>query len=65
MVRLAPEPNSPLAEALLDEQLIVIDLLFADGGGILWMQQMRGEMEATARLEFRLESSMALPRCEG
>ncbi len=45
---LAPELDSPLAEALLDEELIVPDLLFAEVGNILWKKQMRGEMEAAA-----------------
>jgi predicted nucleic acid-binding protein len=44
---LAPEPDSALAEALLDDDLIVPDLLYAEVGNILWKQQMRGEMEAT------------------
>ena len=45
---LAPEPDSPLAEALLDEDLIVPDLLFAEVGNILWKKQLRGEMDAAA-----------------
>ncbi len=45
---LAPEPDSPLAEALLDNELIVPDLLFAEVGNILWKKQQRGEMDATA-----------------
>ena len=44
---LAPEPDSALAEALLDDDLIVPDLLYAEVGNILWKKQMRGEMEAT------------------
>jgi predicted nucleic acid-binding protein len=44
---LAPEPDSTLAEALLDDDLIVPDLLYAEVGNILWKKQMRGEMEAT------------------
>ena len=43
---LAPEPDSPLAEALLDDELIVPDLLFAEVGNILWKKQMRAEMDA-------------------
>ncbi len=43
---LAPEPDSPLAEALLDDDLIVPDLLFAEVGNILWKKQLRGEMDA-------------------
>ena len=45
---LAPEPDSPLAEALLDDELIVPDLLFAEVGNILWKKQLRGEMNAAA-----------------
>ena len=45
---LAPEPDSPLAEALLDHELIVPDLLFAEVGNILWKKQLRGEMNAAA-----------------
>ncbi len=41
---LAPEPDSPLAEALLDDELIVPDLMFAEVGNILWKKQLRGEM---------------------
>jgi predicted nucleic acid-binding protein len=41
---LAPEPDSPQAEALLDDELIVPDLLFAEVGNILWKKQLRGEM---------------------
>ena len=43
---LAPEPDSPLAEALLDDELIVPDLLFAEVGNVLWKKQLRGEMDA-------------------
>lgn len=43
---LAPEPDSPLAEALLDDELIAPDLLFAQVGNILWKKQLRGEMDA-------------------
>ena len=45
---LAPEPDSPLAETLLDDELVVPDLLFAEVGNILWKKQLRGEMDATA-----------------
>ena len=45
---LAPESDSSLAEALLDDELIVPDLLFAEVGNILWKKQMRGEMDAAA-----------------
>ncbi len=51
---LAPEPDSLLAEALLDDELIVPDLLFAEVGNILWKKQLRGEMEAaTAQIGAR------------
>lgn len=43
---LAPEPDSPLAETLLDDELIVPDLLYAEVGNILWKKQLRGEMDA-------------------
>ena len=45
---LAPEADSPLAEALLDDDLLAPDLLFAEVGNILWKKQMRGEMDAAA-----------------
>lgn len=45
---LAPEPDSPFAEALLDDELIVPDLLFSEVGNILWKKQLRGEMDAAA-----------------
>ena len=45
---LAPEPDSLFAEALLDDELIVPDLLFAEVGNILWKKQLRGEMDAAA-----------------
>ena len=45
---LAPEPDSPLAEALLDDDLIVPDLLFAEVGNILWKKHLRGEMDDAA-----------------
>lgn len=45
---LAPEPDSPLAAALLgdDGPLMVPDLLYAEVGNILWKKQLRGEMDA-------------------
>ena len=43
---LAPEPDSPQAEALLGDELIVPDLLYAEVGNILWKKQLRGEMDA-------------------
>lgn len=45
---LAPEPDSPQAEALLDDDLIVPDLLFAEVANILWKKQLRGELDAAA-----------------
>jgi predicted nucleic acid-binding protein len=47
---LAPEPDSPLAEALLDDELIAPDLLFVEVGNILWKKQLRGEMDAATTL---------------
>ncbi len=47
---LAPEPDSWLADALLDDELIAPDLLFAEVGNILWKKQQRGEMDAAATL---------------
>jgi predicted nucleic acid-binding protein len=47
---LAPEPDSHLAEALLDDDLMAPDLLFAEVGNILWKKQQRGEMDAAATL---------------
>lgn len=43
-----PEPDSALAQALLDEALIVPDLLFAEVGNILWKKQTRGELSTDA-----------------
>ena len=43
---LAPEPESPLADALLDDDLIAPDLLYAEVANILWKKQTRGEIEA-------------------
>ena len=45
---LAPEPDSALAQALLDHELIVPDLLFAEVANILWKKCSRGEMDAAA-----------------
>ena len=45
---LVPEADSPLAEALLDDELLAPDLLFAEVGNILWKKQMRGEIDAAA-----------------
>ena len=47
---LAPEPDSPQAEALLTEDLIVPDLLYAEVGNILWKKQLRGEMDGATAL---------------
>lgn len=47
---LAPEPDSGMAEALLDDELVVPDLLFAEVANILWKKQMRGEMDDAAAL---------------
>lgn len=44
---LAPEPESLLAQHLLDDELIVPDLLYAEVANILWKKQMRGEMEVS------------------
>ena len=43
---LAPEPDTPLAEALLADDLIAPDLLYAEVANILWKKQLRGEMDA-------------------
>lgn len=45
---LAPEPDSALAEALLDDELAAPDLLYAEVANILWKKQMRGEIHAAA-----------------
>ena len=45
---LVPEADSALADALLDDDLLAPDLLFAEVGNILWKKQMRGEMDAAA-----------------
>ena len=44
---LAPELGSAAAEALLDEELLLVpDLLYAEVANILWKKQMRREIEA-------------------
>ena len=43
---LAPEPDTPLAEALLADDLIAPDLLYAEVPNTLWKKQLRGEMDA-------------------
>ena len=43
---LVPEADSALADALLDDDLLAPDLLFAEVGNILWKKHMRGEMDA-------------------
>jgi len=45
-----PEHDSPLAEALLDDELIVPDLLFAEVANILWKKQLRAEMDGPTAL---------------
>ena len=45
---LAPEADSPLAEALLDDDLLAPDLLFAEVGNILSKKHLRGEMDAAS-----------------
>ena len=45
---LAPEPDSGAAEALLDEDLIAPDLLYAEVANILWKKWTRGEMTTDA-----------------
>ena len=44
---LAPEADSPLADSLLDDELVAPDLLYAEVANILWKKQARGEMEAS------------------
>ena len=43
---LAPEAESALAEALLDDELLAPDLIFPEVANILWKKQARGEMDA-------------------
>jgi predicted nucleic acid-binding protein len=43
---LAPEAESALAEALLDDELLAPDLLWPEVANILWKKQARGEMDA-------------------
>lgn len=45
---LAPEPESSIAAALLDDELAAPDLVFAEVGNILWKKQARGEMDPAA-----------------
>ena len=47
---LAPEADSALASALLDDELLVPDLLFAEVGNILWKKQQRAEMDAATAM---------------
>ena len=47
---LAPEPDTPLAEALLADDLIAPDLLYAEVANILWKKQLRGEMDVSYEL---------------
>jgi predicted nucleic acid-binding protein len=44
---LAPEADSPAAEAMLDEELLAPDLLYVEVANILWKKRMRGEIAAT------------------
>ena len=41
---LAPEADSPLADSLLDDELVAPDLLYAEVANILWKKQARGEI---------------------
>ena len=51
---LAPEPDTAQAEALLADDLMAPDLLYAEVGNILWKKQLRGEMDAaTAQIGAR------------
>src|SRR5450631_470069 len=45
---LAPERDSALAVALLDDELLAPDLLFAEVANILWKKQIRAELDAAA-----------------
>lgn len=46
---LAPEIDSPAAEALLDEELLLVpDLLYPEVANILWKKRVRGEVGADA-----------------
>lgn len=65
---LAPEPDSPLAEAFLEHDLLVPDLLFAEVGNILWKKQARGEMEASATrigVRWLLQVPLQVHACAG
>ena len=51
---LAPEPDSPQAQALLADELVAPDLLYAEVANILWKKQLRGEIDgATAQVAGR------------
>ena len=43
---LAPEPESAQADTLLEHDLVVPDLVFAEVANILWKKQLRGEIDA-------------------
>lgn len=43
---LAPERESAQADALLHDELLVPELIFAEVANILWKKQARGEMDA-------------------
>jgi predicted nucleic acid-binding protein len=45
---IAPEAESTLADALLDDELIVPDLLIAEVANILWKKQQREELTPAA-----------------
>ena len=45
---LAPEVESTQAVALLGDELLAPDLLFAEVGNILWKKQSRGEIDTAA-----------------
>lgn len=65
---LAPETESSIAAALLDDELAAPDLIFAEVGNILWKKQLRGEMEAaTVHLAVRwlLQVPMAVHDAAG
>lgn len=47
---LAPEAESSQAQSLLDDELIVPELLYAEVGNILWKKQQRGEIDAAVSL---------------
>ena len=44
---LAPEPESAQADTLLEHDLVVPDLVFAEVANILWKKQLRREMTSS------------------